>query len=45
MPKTATLNSPLETSVPNWHSVGHMALRALRRDWQSGELRVLAIAL
>ena len=45
MPKTATLNSPLETSVPNWRSVGHMALRALRRDWQSGELRVLAIAL
>jgi putative ABC transport system permease protein len=45
MPKTATSNSPLGADFPNWRNIGRMALRALRRDWQSGELRVLAIAL
>jgi energy-coupling factor transporter ATP-binding protein EcfA2 len=44
MPKTAS-NSPLGADFPNWRNIGRMALRALRRDWQSGELRVLAIAL
>ena len=40
-----TLASPLEQRSPNGRDLGRMALRALRRDWQSGELRVLAIAL
>jgi putative ABC transport system permease protein len=34
-----------EKESPNWRNVSRMALRALHRDWQSGELRVLAIAL
>jgi putative ABC transport system permease protein len=34
-----------ERRSSNWPNVGRMALRALRRDWQSGELRVLAVAL
>ncbi|HRD48534.1 MAG TPA: FtsX-like permease family protein [Candidatus Contendobacter sp.] len=29
----------------SWSTLMRMALRALRRDWQSGELRVLAVAL
>ncbi|CDH43551.1 ABC transporter permease [Candidatus Contendibacter odensensis] len=29
----------------NWPALIRMARRALRRDWQSGELRVLAVAL
>ncbi|HRY16718.1 MAG TPA: ABC transporter permease, partial [Candidatus Competibacteraceae bacterium] len=33
------------TRAMDWRAVGRMALRALERDWQSGELRVLAIAL
>ena len=45
MPKAATTNSPLGADFPNWRNIGRMALRALHRDWQSGELRVLAIAL
>ncbi|MFO1371195.1 MAG: FtsX-like permease family protein [Candidatus Competibacteraceae bacterium] len=28
-----------------WRDLSRMALRALHRDWQSGELRVLAVAL
>ncbi|MFZ1829090.1 MAG: ABC transporter permease, partial [Candidatus Competibacteraceae bacterium] len=44
MPRTAT--APFsEQESPNWRNVSRMAWRALRRDWQSGELRVLAIAL
>ena len=30
---------------PTWRNVSRMALRALRRDWRSGELQVLAAAL
>ena len=44
MSRTLTTPSPQKES-PNWRNVSRMALRALRRDWQSGELRVLAIAL
>ena len=31
--------------LTSWLTVGRMALRALLRDWQAGELRVLAVAL
>ncbi len=34
-----------EKTAPDWRKVTGMALRALRRDGQSGELRVLAMAL
>ncbi|MCB1921801.1 MAG: hypothetical protein KDJ28_17770, partial [Candidatus Competibacteraceae bacterium] len=44
MSKTATVPAS-ETPSLNWRAIGRMALRALGRDWQSGELRVLAIAL
>ncbi len=44
MRKVVAAFSPAVGS-PDWRNVGRMALRALRRDWQSGELRVLAIAL
>jgi putative ABC transport system permease protein len=44
MAKTATAFSP-ELRSPDWRNIGRMALRALRRDWQAGELRVLAVAL
>jgi putative ABC transport system permease protein len=44
MRKAVAAFSPAVGS-PDWRNVGRMALRALRRDWQSGELRVLAIAL
>ena len=37
--------SPVVANFPNWRSIGYMAWRALRRDWRSGELRVLAVAL
>ena len=36
---------PGTVASPNWGNISRMALRALHRDWQSGELRVLAIAL
>ncbi|MCC7221268.1 MAG: FtsX-like permease family protein [Candidatus Contendobacter sp.] len=32
-------------TAPTWPNVSRMAFRALRRDWRSGELRVLAAAL
>ncbi len=44
MVKTAAGVSAGTGSV-SWRAVGRMALRALGRDWQSGELRVLAAAL
>ncbi|MDS4041716.1 MAG: FtsX-like permease family protein [Candidatus Competibacter sp.] len=44
MPKAPTAFSPRQESHGWRHSI-RMALRALRRDWQSGELRVLGIAL
>ncbi len=44
MSKTPTTFSSRRESHGWYHSI-HMALRALRRDWQSGELRVLGIAL
>ena len=37
--------NPGTVASPNWRNISLMALRALHRDWQSGELRVLAIAL
>lgn len=41
------LNAPItdKPSMPSVLPLGRMALRALRRDWRSGELRVLAVAL
>ena len=33
------------TASPQWPTLLRMALRALRRDWRAGELRVLAAAL
>ena len=40
-------NAPVsrKSSIPGVLPLGRMALRALRRDWRSGELRVLAVAL
>jgi len=45
MSNTTLVSPSAEKAAPNWRDVSRMALRALRRDWQSGELRVLAIAL
>ncbi len=44
MPKTPTVFSAAPESS-DWRNLMRMALRALRRDGQSGELRVLAVAL
>ncbi|MCC8994995.1 MAG: FtsX-like permease family protein [Candidatus Contendobacter sp.] len=44
MAKSATVAASKPKS-PAWRIVSRMAIRALRRDWQSGELRVLAVAL
>lgn len=40
----AAIAPSMKTAV-SWRNVGRLAWRALRRDWQSGELRVLAVAL
>ncbi|MBL8259130.1 MAG: ABC transporter permease, partial [Candidatus Competibacteraceae bacterium] len=42
-----TPNAPVaeKFSIPGGLALGRMALRALRRDWRAGELRVLAVAL
>ena len=45
MSNTTLVSPSAEKASPNWRNVSRMALRALRRDWQSGELRVLAMAL
>lgn len=42
---SATGNLPNRTATIDWRVMIAMAWRALRRDWQAGELRVLAIAL
>lgn len=34
-----------QAPMAHWLTTGRMALRALARDWQAGELRVLAVAL
>ncbi|MCP5158135.1 MAG: FtsX-like permease family protein [Gammaproteobacteria bacterium] len=44
MTKTAAGFS-LGNAAVSWRAVSRLAWRALRRDWQSGELRVLAVAL
>ena len=45
MARTLTPRLLHKKRSPNWLDMSRMALRALRRDWQSGELRVLAVAL
>ena len=39
------LPASMRGAINEWLILSRMALRALRRDWQSGELRVLAVAL
>lgn len=42
---SAKPTSSAKSPTSNWLASSRMALRALRRDWRSGELRVLAVAL
>ncbi len=42
---SAKILSSAKAPVHEWLALTRMALRALRRDWQAGELRVLAVAL
>ena len=41
VPETISDQAPMAY----WLTIGRMALRSLARDWQAGELRVLAVAL
>ncbi|HRC72607.1 MAG TPA: FtsX-like permease family protein [Candidatus Competibacter sp.] len=41
----ATEKGLVAAPSPRWPALLRMALRALRRDWRAGELRVLAVAL
>lgn len=41
----AAESSAFSNAAQSWPTLARMALRALFRDWQAGELRVLAVAL